>query len=252
MNIKKLIPFYKNYVRAMSRLSALEMSFEYVLKNPEYVDDSRWAFNAQNHRQKIFCDLASALGFASVFETGTFMGNTTGFMRKRVDCPVITCEISATFQTVAKKRLEKIDGITFMLGDSRKFLMENLSRNSLLKSKSPLFFYLDAHWHDDLPLFEEIEIIGQFARESVIMIDDFAVPGDRDYSYDNYGPGKSLDIETFGSCFANQGFCVYFPSISGKEETGGKRGCVILVGGGSLCQQVDKFESITRYIPRIK
>lgn len=36
MNIKYLIPFYKNYVMAMSRLSALEMAFGYVLKNPEY------------------------------------------------------------------------------------------------------------------------------------------------------------------------------------------------------------------------
>jgi hypothetical protein len=247
MNIKTLIPFYKNYVRAMSRLSALEMAFDYVLKNPEYIDESGWAFNGQKHRQKIFCELAFGLQFASVFETGTFMGNTTGFMRKRVDCPVITCEISSTFQTVAISRLRKMNGITFMLGDSRKFLFDSLSKSTLLKSKSPLFFYLDAHWHDDLPLFEEIEIIGKFSRESVIMIDDFAVPGDSDYNFDNYGHGKSLDIETFGSCFINQGFRIYFPSISGNEETGGKRGCVILVGGDALCQKIDKFDCIVKY-----
>jgi hypothetical protein len=43
---------------------------------------------------------------------------------------------------------------------------------------SPLFFYLDAHWNEDLPLAEEIDLIFSRSPCAVVMIDDFEVPGD--------------------------------------------------------------------------
>jgi hypothetical protein len=55
-----------------------------------------------------------------------------------------------------------------------------------------VFFHLDAHWEGDLPLQEEIEIIlGRFPN-FLIMIDDFRVPGDSGYGFDDYGRGKML------------------------------------------------------------
>jgi hypothetical protein len=242
--MKKFIPFYSNYVKAMSRISALEMAVDYVLRSPEYIDEEAYAFNGQNHRKRIFQDLVEAFDFCAILETGTFMGNTTGYIRKRVNCPVSTCEASSMFQSVAMSRLKKLNGIDFVLADSRKFLNEKLASEPVKNSTGPIFFYLDAHWHDDLPLADEIRIIAANVSECVVMIDDFEVPGDKDYSYDNYGKGKSLDIKTFQEQFLQAGMEVFFPSLSGAQETGGKRGCVILCKGDRLLRDMDKIRSL--------
>ena len=55
-----------------------------------------------------------------------------------------------------------------------------------------VFFYLDAHWNDDLPLADEIDIIFSRCPWAVVMIDDFEVPSDPGYQFDDYGPGKAL------------------------------------------------------------
>jgi hypothetical protein len=55
-----------------------------------------------------------------------------------------------------------------------------------------ILFYLDAHWNDDLPLEEELELIFSVHPHAVVMIDDFQVPDDPGYQFDEYGPGKAL------------------------------------------------------------
>jgi hypothetical protein len=245
--MKKLIPFYDKYVKAMSRVSALEMAFDYVLRKPEYIDESDLAFNGQQHRKKIFCDLLEKFNFQAILETGTFMGNTTGYMRQRASCPIATCESSSMFQAVAMSRLKKMNGIEFVLGDSREFLRDKLSAGAFKGTAGPLFFYLDAHWHDDLPLGSEIEIIGENVGECVVMVDDFQVPGDGNYSYDDYGKGKSLDMFTFNKSFSKAGMKVYFPTLSGAQETGGKRGCVVLCKGEQILKGMEYIQSVSSY-----
>jgi hypothetical protein len=247
MNIKYLIPFYKNYVRAMSRLSAIESAFDYVLRYPEYIDENNLAFNGQHHRQLIFCEIEKAFELGAVYETGTYMGNTTGYIRKRVKCSVHTCEASHMFQAVAMSRLRKFDGIDFFLGDSRKFLSKKIESNS--KDQNGIkFFYLDAHWHNDLPLEEEIQIIAEKSGPCVIMIDDFCVPGDMDYGYDDYGKGKCLDLQTFKKSFLRAKMDVFFPSLSGREETGGKRGCVVLGHGDGVLETLEGITSLKKFL----
>ena len=67
-----------------------------------------------------------------------------------------------------------------------------LARDSSVP-KCDVFFYLDAHWEDDLPLLEEIEVIFSHRDRATIMIDDFCVPG-TDYGFDDYGAGKTLNL----------------------------------------------------------
>lgn len=55
-----------------------------------------------------------------------------------------------------------------------------------------LFAYLDAHWGEDLPLAEKLEIVFSWDSDAIVMIDDFQVPDDPGYAYDDYGPGKAL------------------------------------------------------------
>ena len=96
-----------------------------------------------------------------------------------------------------------------------------------LPTNRPVLYYLDAHWHDDLPLAEEIRCILGYSLYSVIMIDDFRVPWDAGYGFDYYGPDKSLDLGLL-SFLAGTPARIFFPTLRADEETGGKRGtCVI-------------------------
>jgi hypothetical protein len=57
-----------------------------------------------------------------------------------------------------------------------------------------LFFYFDAYSNEDLPLAEEIDIIFGRSPHAVVMIDDFEVTDDPGFAYDDYGPGKALNM----------------------------------------------------------
>ena len=63
--------------------------------------------------------------------------------------------------------------------------------------KDGLFFdfHVEAMLRHHLPLADEIEIISGGWPDFVIMIDDFCVPGDDGYEFDDYGPGRRLDVE---------------------------------------------------------
>jgi hypothetical protein len=65
--------------------------------------------------------------------------------------------------------------------------------------ESPIFFYLDAHWSEDLPLADETEFIIRNLNTFTIMIDDFEVPRDSGFAYNDYGPGKHLSSRDFHS-----------------------------------------------------
>jgi hypothetical protein len=72
------------------------------------------------------------------------------------------------------------------------------------------------------------------------MIDDFKVPKDAGYGFDSYGKKQILSMENFGSVFSRNGLTPFFPALSSKEETGAKRGSVILTRNGILAEQLAK------------
>ena len=108
-----------------------------------------------------------------------------------------------------------------------------------------LFIYLDAHWYEDLPLEEEIEIICSSFKDYVIMVDDFEVPGDRGYGYDDYGKSKSLTLKQFSRVFKRHDLVALFPSVPSSEESGYKRGCVVLVKGRAMIEKAAGLGSLT-------
>jgi hypothetical protein len=91
--------------------------------------------------------------------------------------------------------------------------------------KTP-FIYLDAHWEEDLPLREELEIIREAWDRAIVMIDDFAVPGDPGYGYDDYGSGKALEQDYLPPM---PGWSLCYPAVPSAEETGERRGCSVLL-----------------------
>jgi hypothetical protein len=122
-----------------------------------------------------------------------------------------------------------------------------LSKNDSVQ-KEDVFFYLDAHWGKDLPLRDELEIIFKKWKNPIVMVDDFEVPG-TDYGFDDYGPDKSLSLSYIEPIVLSHELCVLFPSITSVEESGAKRGCVILCREDSYKRMASGITTLVRYKP---
>jgi hypothetical protein len=224
-----------------ARLSNLETVVDCLLSSPRWSDSEEVGFNGQAHRKAIFGDIIKAIKFDAILETGTWIGNTTGYMRKTSGLPVYTCEINQRFHSLAKMRLQEIPDITFALGDSRSFLRKLASQGIANKL---VFIYLDAHWYEDLPLKEEVDIICSIWKNFVIMVDDFQVPGDSGYGYDDYGNGKALSMSGFSDTFLEHGLVTFFPSLPSSQETGPRQGCVVLTRKGKMSELLAGLQSL--------
>jgi hypothetical protein len=205
-------------------------------------------FNGQVSRQKAFTEIADKCRLSAIIETGTFRGGTTEFFLKNSEAPVYTCEIMRRYYLYSRMRLSGFRKCQMFCMDSREFL------NLLLKSpdvpKRNVFFYLDAHWYKDLPLFSEVSIICSNWKDPIIMIDDFAVPGDPGYKFDDYGNGEALNTEYLSALIKKFDLKTYFPTLhSSKQEEGFKRGYVVLSMPGAVTNQLDSIASIKKWSP---
>ena len=215
------------------RVRALEEAIACLIANRRYETGDGMGFNCQRVRKQILGEIARVFPIETVVETGTWIGDTTGYLASTLRCPVYSCELHRIPHLIAKMRLGAIENVTLVLGDSRKFLRDLAE---LLPSARKCFFYLDAHWHADLPLLDELRLIAKTWCDSVIMIDDFRVPGDAGYRYDDYGRGKSLSMQDFGAQFERLALKPYFPSVSSADETGAGSGCVVLAPRGPIAE----------------
>ena len=200
-------------------------------------------FNGQEGRQRIFNDLVNAFRFNAVVETGTFRGTTTAFIAENIDAPIYTVELDPRMYYFAGLRLRGHTNVTVKCGDSRSFLKGLIADETVPKSN--VFFYLDAHWNEDLPLYEEVSIIAENWTDAVVMIDDFEVPGDSGYEFDDYGEGRKLCLEYLGP-ESNANWSVFFPSRHSSDENGFRRGCVVL-GSRSIENDLDQIGSLMAY-----
>lgn len=219
----------------------LDAAFDALVVSPKFVAADAVGFNGQRHRKRMFSDLISAIPFDAIVETGTWLGNTTGYMAQTARRPIHSCEVNPRFHALAKMRLTDCEQVHLELSDSRAFL-ENLSRRDL--AGKCVFFYLDAHGYDDLPLVGELGIIATHWGRFVGMIDDFRVPDDAGYGYDNYGNGKALTLELLRPVIDKHNLAVFFPAASSLEETGARRGSVVLTPKGELSQHLSSLASL--------
>ena len=199
-------------------------TLEYYLR-PSVREPSGGPLNGQRVRQQIVLELLRAVPFEAIVETGTYRASSTEFFATHSRVPVHTVESSPRFFYYAKLRFRRRPRLQLALGDSRQFL-RTLAKDPTFP-KQRVFFYLDAHWYDDLPLREEVELIASSWNDAAIMIDDFEVPGDTGYGFDNYGPDKRLCLEYLPP-LSSLGMTAYFPAVPSEKETGARRGCVVL------------------------
>jgi hypothetical protein len=216
-------------------------TFEYY-RHPELLDSLGGALNGQCFRQLMYLDLSLACNFEAIVETGTFRGSTSVFLaRNSGSAHVYSCEHSDRYFEFAKRRLRGIRNLSLFKLDSRRFI-----RELELPRRARTFFYLDAHWGQDLPLREELELIITKFDNFVIMIDDFEVLDDPGYGFDDYGPGKSLTLRDF-PLHQDSRFACYMPTRPSARESGLRRGAIVLACP-NLKSKLDALETLTPLI----
>lgn len=184
-------------------------------------------FNGQQIRMAIFQSLIAKIKPRALIETGTYRGTTTEFMAQ-TGLPIFTVETHPRNYGFSRARLFRHRNVSVRRGDSRQFIRE-LFRGPLRDfADQTVFAYLDAHWDQDLPLAEEIDLIFEHCPAAVVMIDDFQVPFDTGYRYDNYGPGRALTPAYIEPGIKTHGLQAFYPSVPASNETGMRRGCVVL------------------------
>ena len=80
------------------------------------------------------------------------------------------------------------------------------------------------------------------------MIDDFRVPGDDGYGYDDYGSGKKIEIDYIKDIITKYKLKIFSPKISSSQETGEKRGCAILLTPDIEYSQLNESDLLREYI----
>jgi hypothetical protein len=202
------------------------------------------AFNGQSKRQEIFRDIADHISLSAIIETGTHRGSTAEFFLKNTFLPVYSVELNPRYYFYARYRLRNYERAHLFLGDSVSFLTSLKEKAGA--SDHGVFFYLDSHWGERLPLKEEVDSIAKAYTESIIMIDDYQVPGDPGYGFDYEGGSNSMRLK-YLQFDKRSDLAVFFPMARSSEETGCRRGCVVLVTKDSMLEQVKTLRTLRQW-----
>jgi hypothetical protein len=210
--------FERCYVK-FSALLPGGVAFRMDLLRPS-VTSGLGPMNGQRKRQQLVRELVGAVAFDEIVETGSYRGATTQFLHHVSGLPVHSAEVESRYYRCAAARCRPYVGIRLHDGDSRDMLRCLSERDG----DPTLFFYLDAHWQEDVPRYQELEIIEKRWRRAVVMVDDFHVPHDPGYAFTSYG-GVPLTTEYLPDL---PGWRAFYPAADSAEETGAVRGCIVL------------------------
>ena len=169
-------------------------------------------------------ELLGLLRPAAVIETGTFRGISAEWLAEHFSGLVLSCEKEKLYFLQAQARLSGRKNVDLRLEDSRQFLREILSK---LSKNESILVYLDAHWERDLPLRDEIASIFASQAKAVVVIDDFRVPDDPGYGWDDYGIQGSIELALLDGVIPDDAQ-LFFPTMKSDDETGARRGCCIV------------------------
>jgi len=209
------------------RLRETEAVVDIVVTDAVFKPDPDVGMNGQQKRKEIVRLICDCFRPELAIETGTFFGSTTGYLATLLNVPVISSEIRSRYYHVARRILRNLPNVDVRLQDSRSLLREVATDANLTGKRT--FFYLDAHWYDDLPLADELDIIASHWPEFVAVIDDFQVPDAPEYGYDDYGEGRRLDLSLIDVSLKKHDLKALFPRAPAQEETGQRRGCCVIV-----------------------
>ncbi len=199
--------------------------------------------NGQSGRKAIMSAIVDRCGIEQFVETGTFRGATTAWFAG-YGLPVHTVELNHRFAILARLRFGDNPLVRTAESDSATF-MEEIAADPAITARTTLF-YLDAHWGEMLPLAAELTTLHRAFPRAVVVIDDFRVPHDDGYAFDDYGPGKRLDLDYLAGTTVHA-WPAFFPALPGRDEDGGKRGCVVLASDDELAGRLDSIALLRRW-----
>ena len=176
--------------------------------------------NGQMGRRAMMLELLARINFDAIIETGTYRGVSTEWFAQNFDKAVYSCELARLYFLQAQHRLARYSNVTLGNMKSDAFLIDY---TKVIAPQSRVLVYLDAHWNKELPLTDEIRIILDSGLKAVFVIDDFQVPGDTGYRFDDYGPGNRLVLDLLHH-LDRPDFRFYFPTLPAHDETGACRG----------------------------
>lgn len=178
-------------------------------------------FNGQALRLQKIVELATELRPTVVIETGTYIGSSTPYLASFASNRTYTIEIDSSSAAKANERFRAHhlnSRIELILDDSAVAMQRLLSG---LDSQSEIILaYLDAHWLDAIPTKTELQALCDWGGRWIAVIDDFQVPHDPGYSYDEY----ENTVIGISEVPKNRNLRVWVPNISSNNETGAKRG----------------------------
>jgi hypothetical protein len=209
-----------------TRRLSLSGAIEYML-HPDRGIAWGGPFNGQRSRQNLFRSLVERFAPAAIVETGTYLGTTTEFLAA-TELPIYSVESDPRNYGFASARFWRTRNVHLLYGDSRTALQMMFDGPLHWARNRSVFVYLDAHWGHDLPLAEELSIVFGACPNAIVMVDDFQVPFDKGYGFDDYGPCRTLTAELIEPIVAAHSLQVLYPSIPSVEETGARRGCVVI------------------------
>lgn len=181
------------------------------------------AFNGDTFLQEEVKKYIKEFNTKTAIETGTWKGRTAEFLSSIVD-NVITIEIDKGMWEDTSF-LRSIPNVRHFLGSSPEIL-DSLFRLELVDL--PVLFYLDAHWLEDWPLLNELDVLIKYnLNNSVIVIHDFYNPINLELGYDSY-KGVKLDFdyikEKIEELYKDTGYNIKY-NIEGVGE---KRGVIFI------------------------
>jgi FkbM family methyltransferase len=243
---KAITDLHRMFKRASRRLLGDTMAgaVDYYRK-PQLKASWGGPFNGQPARCELFKAIVAKIGPRALVETGTHFGTTTEFMAT-TGLPVFTVEADPRRFGYARARFRNRRNVTVLRGDSRVGLQSLFAGSLQQFGAEALFFYLDAHWNDDLPLAEELDLVFSRCFPAAVMIDDFQVPFDAGYGYDDYGPGKTLAADYIAPAVSAHGLRAFYPATPSAEEGGGRRGCIVLAKHPAVVSSLSSLPLLRR------
>lgn len=182
--------------------------------------------NGQKNRLRTAYLLAGFLRPTHAIETGTYLGTTTQYLTSMVTSKTYSIEVNQKYIDIAKKRLSsevQTKAVELILGNSKIEIINIL--NKLDPDGHRILVYLDAHWSDYVPLKEEIQSLLDWGGVFIAIIDDFMIPSDAGYGYDQY---LNYRIDASQVPFSEK-ISVWVPSEPSTSESGSKRGTAYLI-----------------------
>lgn len=179
-------------------------------------------FNKQTFRKRMADDLLTRIRPVAIIETGTHIGNTSQYFATK-GAPLYGIEFNEILHAIAAIRLNHLPHVEMIQGNS----VDVLKMCRFGDDQGVVFFYLDAHWYNNLPLNEEMLLVTHNYRRFVVMIDDFHVHDDPDYGFDVYPGIGSLSLPYLRNVIREE-FGYYYPACRGADEDSIRRGTIII------------------------